>query len=71
MAKNWAIVVGINQYNNLQHLNYAKLDAEAMGDWFKRDAKFNEMFLFTDDSPPIPTNPPILTQPTYGNLRRF
>ncbi|MBD2359229.1 SUMF1/EgtB/PvdO family nonheme iron enzyme [Tolypothrix sp. FACHB-123] len=71
MAKNWAIAIGINQYNNLQHLNYAKLDAQAMGDWFKRDAKFNEMFLFTEDSPPIPTNPSIPTQPTYGNLRRF
>ncbi|BAY13762.1 SUMF1/EgtB/PvdO family nonheme iron enzyme [Calothrix sp. NIES-2098] len=71
MAKNWAIAIGINQYNNLQHLNYAKLDAEAMRDWFKQEAKFNEVFLFTEDSPPIPTNPPIPTQATYGNLRRF
>lgn len=71
MAKNWAVAIGINQYNNLQHLNYAKLDAEAMRDWFKQEAKFNEVFLFTDDSPPIATNPPIPTQPTFGNLRRF
>ncbi|BAY30155.1 hypothetical protein NIES2107_19990 [Nostoc carneum NIES-2107] len=71
MAKNWAVAIGINQYNNLQHLNYAKLDAEAMHDWFKQEARFDQVFLFTDDSPPIPTNPPIPTQPTYGNLRRF
>jgi formylglycine-generating enzyme required for sulfatase activity len=71
MAKNWAVAIGINQYNNLQHLNYAKLDAEAMRDWFKQEAKFNEVFLFTDNSPPIPTSPPTPTQPTYANLRRF
>ncbi|WP_017656032.1 SUMF1/EgtB/PvdO family nonheme iron enzyme [Fortiea contorta] len=71
MAKNWAIAIGINQYNNLQQLNYAKLDAEAMGDWFKIEAKFDQVFLFTDDSPAIATNPPIPTQPTYGHLRRF
>lgn len=71
MAKNWAIAIGINQYNNLQHLNYAKLDAEAMRDWFGKEARFDQVFLFTDDSPPIAINPPIPTQPTYGNLRRF
>ncbi|QIR40446.1 SUMF1/EgtB/PvdO family nonheme iron enzyme [Tolypothrix sp. PCC 7910] len=71
MAKNWALAIGINQYNNLQHLNYAKLDAEAMRDWFGKEARFDQVFLFTEDSPAIPTNPPIPTQPTYGNLRRF
>jgi formylglycine-generating enzyme required for sulfatase activity/uncharacterized caspase-like protein len=71
MAKNWAIAIGINQYNNLQPLNYAKLDAEAMRDWFGKEARFDQVFLFTEDSPPIATNPPIPTQPTYGNLRRF
>ncbi len=71
MGRNWAIAIGINQYNNLQHLNYAELDAKAMRDWFGKEAKFNEVFLFTGDSPPIATNPPIPTQPTYGNLRRF
>lgn len=33
MGKNWAILVGINNYDNLQPLNYAKRDAEAMKDW--------------------------------------
>ncbi|MEH2463430.1 MAG: SUMF1/EgtB/PvdO family nonheme iron enzyme [Nostoc sp.] len=72
MAKNWAIAIGINQYNNLQHLNYAKLDAEAMRDWFEKEVRFDKVFLFTEDSPPISTSGrPIPTQPTYGNLRRF
>ncbi|WP_375468322.1 SUMF1/EgtB/PvdO family nonheme iron enzyme [uncultured Nostoc sp.] len=79
MAKNWAMpsatrngnAIGINQYNNLQHLNYAKLDAEAMRDWFEKEVRFDRVFLFTEDSPPIPASPPIPTQPTYGNLRRF
>ncbi|MBO3459925.1 SUMF1/EgtB/PvdO family nonheme iron enzyme [Aetokthonos hydrillicola Thurmond2011] len=72
MAKNWAIAIGINQYNNLQTLNYAKRDAEAMRDWFENKAQFDKVFLFTEDSPAIQTSSaPIPTQPTYGNLRRF
>ncbi|UXE59294.1 MAG: caspase family protein [Woronichinia naegeliana WA131] len=34
MAKNWAICIGINQYNNLSPLNYAVRDAEAMRGYF-------------------------------------
>ncbi len=68
---NWAIVVGINSYSNLRHLNYAQDDAKAMRDWFVTEAKFDRVFLFTEDSPPYPANPPIPTQPTYGHLRRF
>jgi formylglycine-generating enzyme required for sulfatase activity/uncharacterized caspase-like protein len=72
MAKNWAIAIGINSYNNLQALNYAKRDAEAMRDWFEKDARFDQVFLFTEDSPAIPNSPsPISTYPTYANLRRF
>jgi formylglycine-generating enzyme required for sulfatase activity/uncharacterized caspase-like protein len=71
MGKNWAISIGINQYDNLQPLNFAKRDAEAMAAWFREEAKFNQVFMFTDDSPSILTSPPIPTQPTYGRLRRF
>ena len=71
MGNNWAISIGINQYNNLQALNFAKRDAEAMAAWFREEAKFDEVFLFTEDSPPINTSPPIPTQPTYGQLQRF
>ncbi|MBD2444728.1 SUMF1/EgtB/PvdO family nonheme iron enzyme [Dolichospermum sp. FACHB-1091] len=71
MSKNWAISIGINQYDNLQPMNFAKRDAEAMAAWFREEAKFDQVFLFTEDSPPINTSPPIPTQPTYGRLRRF
>ena len=71
MGKNWAIAIGINHYDNLQHLNYAQQDAEAMKTWFERSAKFDKVYLFTEDSPSIPASPPISTKPTYGRLRRF
>ena len=72
MGRNWAIAIGINGYENLSSLKYAKRDAEAMAAWFEQEAKFDEVFLFTEDSPPIAqTNPPIPTTPTYGHLRRF
>ncbi|MGK7874666.1 MAG: hypothetical protein AB4426_15585 [Xenococcaceae cyanobacterium] len=67
MAKNWAIAVGINRYSNLSHLKYAKGDAEAIRDWCQLEAGFEQVFLFTEDSPEIPADPsPIPTQPTYG-----
>ena len=72
MGQNWAIAVGINQYDNLLPLKYAKADAEAMKDWFEEEANFDKVFLFTEDSPKIPkNNPSIPTKPTYGTLRRF
>ncbi len=71
MAKNWAILIGINQYSFLENLKCAKNDAEAMHDWLKKEAYFDRLFLFTEDSPPIPTNPPIPTQPTFGHLDTF
>ena len=72
MSRNWAIAIGINNYDNLQPLMYAKRDAEAMTDWFQEEAKFDKVFLFTEDSPYIPARPSsIPTMPTYCNLRRF
>jgi formylglycine-generating enzyme required for sulfatase activity/uncharacterized caspase-like protein len=72
MGSNWAIAIGINKYNSLQQLNFAKLDAEAMRDWFEKEAQFEKVFLFTEDSAPISTSgASIPTLPTYGNVRRF
>ncbi|MEH1860058.1 MAG: caspase family protein [Nostoc sp.] len=71
MGRNWAIVVGINHYENLRSLNFAKRDASVMATWFQQEAKFNQVFLFTDDSPAIAANSPIPTQPTFGHVRRF
>lgn len=74
MSKNWAIVIGINQYNpnNFAPLKYAKRDAELMRDFF-RQAQFDEVCFFTDDSPDfkLPNGTIIQTRPTLGNLRSF
>lgn len=76
MGKNWAIAIGINQYYNLQHLNCAQRDAELVRDFFLKEAGFEEVFYFSDESPAINkfAGQPIMaipTQPTYANLRRF
>ncbi|NEP57938.1 MAG: SUMF1/EgtB/PvdO family nonheme iron enzyme [Symploca sp. SIO2G7] len=72
MAKNWAIAIGINHYTHLQSLDYAKRDAQSIGDFFKQELGFDGIFLFTEDSPPIATNTgPIPTRPTFGDLGRF
>jgi formylglycine-generating enzyme required for sulfatase activity/uncharacterized caspase-like protein len=73
MGKNWALTIGINQYYNLQDLNYAKRDAELVRHFFLNEAGFEEVFFFSDDSPEIIpySGKPIPTQPTFGNLRRF
>ena len=71
MGKNWAIAVGINNYDNLQSLKYAQRDAEVMKAWFEKEARFDQVFLFTENSPPIPASKPILTKPTYARFKRF
>jgi formylglycine-generating enzyme required for sulfatase activity len=73
MAKNWVIAIGINEYDNLKPLKYAKKDAEAIKAWCEREGGFDRggIFLFTEDSPPIPASPPIATQLTHGRLKRF
>ena len=67
MARNWAIVIGINQYRFLQPLKYAKRDAEAMNGFLIEEVKFDRIFLFTDDSPEIGDKP---TEPFRANLLR-
>ncbi|MBD2439607.1 SUMF1/EgtB/PvdO family nonheme iron enzyme [Nostoc sp. FACHB-110] len=67
MAKNWAIAVGINQYDYLQRLNYAKRDAESIQHFLCNKAGFEKIFFFTDDSPDIGGKS---TRPTRANLRR-
>ncbi|MDB9526133.1 GUN4 domain-containing protein [Oscillatoria sp. CS-180] len=73
MAKNWAFVIGINEYNpvNFRQLKYARQDAEQITAFFRK-ADF-EVCCFTDNSPPLtlPSGHPIFTQPTYGNLITF
>ena len=72
MAKNWAICVGINYYDNMPTLQYAQRDAELMRDYFLNEAGFEKVYLFTDNSPQInDAGKPFNSQPTYGTLKRF
>ncbi len=74
MSKNWAIVIGINNYNpnNFASLKYAKRDAESVRDFFLHEAKFDEVCFFSNDSADFRwKGNKIPTQPTYGNLISF
>ncbi|AFZ02731.1 GUN4 domain-containing protein [Calothrix sp. PCC 6303] len=68
MAKNWAITIGVNKYDYLQHLNYAKQDAQLMHDFLGKEASFEQVYFFTDDSPDIAGKS---TRPNRANLRHF
>ena len=67
MAKNWAIAIGINQYDYLQPLNYAKRDAQLMQEFLGNEAGFERIFFFCDDSPDVAGKS---TRPTRTNLLR-
>ena len=72
MSKNWAICIGINEYYNLPPLQYAVSDAVAVRDFFLQEVAFEQVFYFSDDSPPIDTRRgPMRSLPTYANLKRF
>ena len=71
--RNWAITIGINRYNNLQDLKYAKRDAEVVRDFFGDELNFEKVYHFSDNSSPIAqdSDPPISSQTSYGTLRHF
>jgi uncharacterized caspase-like protein len=73
MTRNWALVIGINEYNplNFTPLKYAKHDAERVRDFFIGEGF--EVCYFADDSPPLtlPSGDMIPTLPSYGNLVTF
>jgi formylglycine-generating enzyme required for sulfatase activity len=73
MSQNWAICIGIDRYDNLQSLQYAKHDAGALRDFFEKDAGFDKVYFFAEDAPPIQTDfgDPIRSMPSGGTLRRF
>jgi formylglycine-generating enzyme required for sulfatase activity/phage replication-related protein YjqB (UPF0714/DUF867 family) len=71
-SRNWAICIGINDYYNLQRNKYAVQDASALRDLFLNELQFEEVYYFSDDSPPIETpRGSIRSLPTYANLSRF
>jgi uncharacterized caspase-like protein len=53
MAKNYAIVIGINKYARFDNLKYAKKDAENIRDFFDKDAEFDCVFFLSEDKSAI------------------
>jgi hypothetical protein len=53
MAKNCAVVIGVNEYDEIQCLQYAKTDAERVRDYFSTGLGVQPKYLyfFSDDSP--------------------
>ena len=68
MPKNWAIAIGINQYDFLQPLNYAQRDAQLMQQFLSNNAGFENVLFFSDDSPDISGKS---TRPYRANLLRI
>lgn len=73
MGRNWAIAIGINQYRYLQPLHYAVGDAAAMCDYFGNEVRFEQIYYFSDTSPPLQQDhgPPFESIPTFTTLKRF
>ena len=73
MGQNWAITIGINGYRNLQSLNYAKSDAEAMRVFFEQELNIQTVYHFSDGSLPIKQDygPDLDSHPAYTTLNRF
>ena len=71
MAKNCAVVIGVNEYDEIQCLQYAKTDAERVRDYFSTGlgVQPNYLYFFSDDSPRNSLGKK--TQPTYGTLNSF
>ncbi|MCG6133419.1 MAG: SUMF1/EgtB/PvdO family nonheme iron enzyme [Nostoc sp. LLA-1] len=67
MAKNWAIAIGINKYDYLQPLNYAKRDAQLMQEFLRHEVGCENIYFFSDDSPNIGGKS---TRPNRANLLR-
>ncbi|MDZ8050401.1 MAG: SUMF1/EgtB/PvdO family nonheme iron enzyme [Aulosira sp. ZfuVER01] len=68
MVKNWAIAIGLNRYDLLQPLKYAKRDAQLMQEFLRNEAGFEPIYFFSDDSPDIAGKS---TRPNRTNLLRI
>jgi len=69
MSNSRAIAIGINNYEFLQPLGYAKQDAEAIKAFLDESHRFKQVVLFTEDSKNI--NNTTSTRPFRSNLLRF
>ncbi len=67
MANNWAIAIGVNQYQFFQPLGCAQADAESLKDFLVIEAGFlqQQCLLMTDTSPPLGDRS---TYPTKENI---
>lgn len=66
MGHNLAIVVGINEYERLKKLKYAKQDALRIKGFLEERGEVESVLLFTDDSEPIDGKPTRATHTTKG-----
>ncbi len=62
-----AIVIGVNQYEFLQPLEYGRQDALALKMFLEMEAKFDRVYYFADDAPVVDG---VSMRPTRNNLRR-
>lgn len=67
MAKNLAISIGINNYEHSTSLKYAQRDAQLMQEFLVKEAGFEQVFFFSDDSPDYAGKS---TRPSFINLKR-
>lgn len=73
MGKNWAIAIGINEYQNMRRLKCARKDAEAVCQFFQETLHFDKVDLFTKGAEPVcyEDGSPLHAIPTVGNLDTF
>jgi len=74
VARNWAICVGINNYEFVGKLKYAQRDARAMHDFCKTELKFEKVYYFAEDGDAIAPEDgfsQIAASPTFGHLDQF
>ncbi len=62
-----AIVIGVNQYEFLTPLQYARQDALALKMFLEMEAKFDRVYYFAEDAPVVNG---VSMRPTRNNLRR-
>lgn len=73
MGKNWAIAIGINEYQNMRRLKFARKDAEAVCQFFQESLRFDKVDLFAKGAEPVcyEDGSPLNAIPTVGNLETF
>jgi formylglycine-generating enzyme required for sulfatase activity/uncharacterized caspase-like protein len=62
-----AIVIGVNDYEYLQPLSYARQDALALKQFLEKEAKFDRVYYLAEDAPALNG---MSMKPTRNNLRR-